>query len=261
MPKNVATTSKNEKAKASDRSPSRGASASTSTPTHNTNTIPTLQQLKQTIETTPGIIKNSADALHHLSSKQWLIPHQDVTCTQLAAILLSLVTANGQRNTSDKISENVSNVIKAVAFLLEEAVVTKYAETIANRLAGNPSMHTTLQTNAEMNNNLLETLETLNKSLQEQIGQVLTVTEKIHKNQNSPPDTITNAPYRDSLVNGAPNNSAYQPPPANITKAKLQNWVNIEACQILAEIQRADDPTGNDTVHLAPDSAGKIKAH
>ena len=147
-----------------------------------------------------------------------------------------------------------------MAFLLEEAVVTKYAETIVNHLAGNPSMHTTSQTNAETNNNLLETLETLNKSLQEQIGQVLTVTEKIHKNQNSLLDTITNTPYRDSLVNGTPNNSTYQPPPMNITEAKLQNWVNIEACQILAEIQRADDPTGNNTVHLAPDSAGKIKS-
>ena len=203
--------------------------------------FPPLHQLKQAIDNTPSIIKNAEDALYHLTTKQWLVPHQDVTSTQLASILLSLVTSSGQCSTSERISENIANVIKAIAFLIEEAVVTKYAETIASHLAGNltlhPTLHPTAQINAETTGNVLETLETLNKSIQEQIKHVKNASEKIHKIQNSLPDMNTNASYRDTLINGTHNNLATQSPPANITKAKLQNRINIEACQILIEVQ------------------------
>ena len=244
MPQNIASTSKNDKAKAHDRPPSHGTpnlnSNLTTTPTLNSPAIPPLHQLKQAIKNTPGIIKNAKDALYHLTTKQWLVPHQDITNTQLASILLSLVTSSGQHSTSEKILENVANVIKAIAFLIKEAMVTRYAETIANHLAGNPTLHltqhTTVQINAETTGNILETLETLNKSIQEQIKHVKN-TEKIHKIQNSLPDMNTNASYRDTLINGTHNNLATQSPPANITEAKLQNRINIEACQILIEVQ------------------------
>ena len=193
MPKNIASTSKNDKAKAHDRPPSCGTpnpnSNPTTTPTLNSPAIPPLHQLKQAIENTPGIIKNTKDTLYHLTMKQWLVPHQDVTNTQLASILLSLVTSSRQCSTSEKILENAANVIKAVAFLIEEAMVTRYTETITSRLAGDPTLHPTLHTtlhttaqiNAETTGNVLETLETLNKSIQEQIEHVKNASEKIHK--------------------------------------------------------------------------------
>ena len=258
MPKNITTTSKNEKAKAADRPPSRCA------PNPNPTTIPPLHQLKQAIKTTPGIIKNAEDALHHLSTKQWLVPHQDVTCTQLAAILLSLVATNGQCSTSDKILENVANIIKAVAFLLEEAVVTKYAKTIAGRLAGNSTLHTATQTNVETSNSIKESLETLNKTLQEQVDHLRVASENIHKIHDSlssiNTNTITNVTYRDTLVNGTLSTHTTQPLPANSIKAKLQNRVNIEACQILVKIQRNNDPSTNDPALPDIDSAGRIKS-
>ena len=258
MPKNVATTSKNEKAKAADHPPSQCA------PNPNPTTIPPLHQLKQAIETTPGIIKNAEDTLHHLSTKQWLVLHQDVTCTQLAAILLSLVATNRQHSTSDKISENVANVIKAIAFLLKEAVVTKYAETIAGRLAGNSTLHTATQTNVETSNSIKESLETPNKTLQEQVDHVRVASEKIHKIHNSlsstNTNTITNVTYRDTLVNGTLSTHMTQPPPVNSIEAKLQNRVNIEACQILVEIQRNNDPSTNDPALPDIDSMGRIKS-
>ena len=148
----------------------------------------------------------------------------------------------------------MANVIKAVAFLLEVAVVTKYAETIAGRLAGNSTLHTATQTNGETSNSFKESL-----TLQEQIGHVLTASEKIHKTHDSlsttNTNTITNLSYRDTLVNGTLSTYTTQPPLANIIEAKLQNRVNIEACQILVEIQRNNDPSVNDPALPDIDSA------
>ena len=131
MPREAAATPKGGKGNLADRPPSRNTTvASTS-----------LQQLKDNVESLPGIIKNAEDRLQHLIKKQWILPEQTVTCTQLAAVLLSLVAAQGARTTTDRISENTANIIKSVAFLLEEVTVAQYAEKIANQLASHPAIN------------------------------------------------------------------------------------------------------------------------
>jgi hypothetical protein len=69
-----------------------------------------------------------------LEGKNWILPKQKVTNTQLAAILLSLVTTLGPHKASDKIPDTVTNVIKVVAYLLEDATVAKYIEKIMHQI-------------------------------------------------------------------------------------------------------------------------------
>src|SRR5258706_11008015 len=115
MLKETTTTPKGEKGKLSDQPPLWSTTmASTS-----------LQQLKSNIECLPGIIKNAEDGLQHLVKKQWLLPEQTVTCAHLATILLSLVATQMPRTSTDRTSDNTANVIKSVAFLLEEVTVTQ----------------------------------------------------------------------------------------------------------------------------------------
>ena len=85
MPREAAATPKGGKGNLADRPPSQSTTmASTS-----------LQQLKDNVESLPGIIKNTEDGLQHLIKKQWILPEQTVMCTQLAAVLLSLIAAQG----------------------------------------------------------------------------------------------------------------------------------------------------------------------
>jgi hypothetical protein len=98
-----------------------------------------LSQLKDTIECTPGIVRNATDARNYLERKQWVLPAQGNTQSTLTIILFSLVAAHEPRITTDKIAETPANVIKAVAYFLEEVTVAEYADKIAaqlNRLTG-----------------------------------------------------------------------------------------------------------------------------
>jgi hypothetical protein len=60
-----------------------------------TTTLPSLSQLKNSIENSPGIIKNASDAHEHLEKKQWLLCKHKNTNTQLATILFSLLATTG----------------------------------------------------------------------------------------------------------------------------------------------------------------------
>jgi hypothetical protein len=100
--------------------------------------LPTLLQLKFAIENAPGVVKNAADAHNYLEQKQWSLPQHKITCSQMATILLTLVSTQGPRKTTDKLPEAIANTIKAVAYLLEEAIVTQYADQIMAQISSAP---------------------------------------------------------------------------------------------------------------------------
>src|SRR5258706_6065324 len=254
MPKEIPAQPKGEKGKLTKRLPLRT----------NTTSFPSLQQLKSNVENLPGIIKNAEDGLQHLLKKQWILPEQTIMCGQLAAILLSLVTTQGPRATADRISDNTANVIKAVAFLLEEATVTQYAEKIANHMANLTTSHNPHPDN-ETSNQIKVTLENLSKTVQSQAENVQKANEKLQELQDSFTHattqiaTNTNLSYRDVLMSGTISRPPTQLPPTSVYEAKLQNRFNIKPCQILMEIQAQmenplTDPTSPDTF-----STGKTK--
>ena len=255
MPKEVAATPKGEKGKPPERPPSQ-LTAAQPTP---------LQQLKSNVENLPGIIKNAEDGLQHLVKKQWLLPEQTVTCEHLATILLSLVAAQAPCTSTDRISDNVANVIKSVAFLLEEATVTQYAEKIANHLASHPSPHTPTRTDTETTDHIKETLDNLNRTIQEHSENARKANEKIQAIQDSlsqvTTQTATNShfSYRDALLNGSSSRPPALTPPANIQEAKIQNRLSIEACQTLIEFQTQAEDTQRDSILADANSTGKIK--
>ena len=225
------------KGKATERPPSRDAP----TPQQ------TLQQLKSDIENSPGVVKNASDARNFLINRQWALNEQQITCSHLATVLLSLVSIQGQRKSTDKLPESIANTVKAVAFLLEESVIAQYADQISARLPSD-------LTNADNNAKLKENLDTLNENMQKHMEKIQKAVEEI-KATPIPSHTVTNLastnsdfPYRDALINNL------QPtllPPTNVHEAKLMNRVNIDARQILIEIQSSDvnpisdDPTDN----------------
>jgi len=53
-----------------------------------------------------------------------------------------LVATHGQRTTSDKLPEATANVIKTVAYLLEEATVALYINSIMERINLNARLNT-----------------------------------------------------------------------------------------------------------------------
>ena len=255
MPKDTSTATKGEKGKLLDRPPSRNTTtASTS-----------LQQLKSNIESLPGIIKNAEDGLQHLVKKQWILPEQTVTCAHLATILLTLVATQSPRTSTDKISDNTANVIKSVAFLLEEVTITQYAEKIANRLASQPAPITHSETDHETTKLVKESLEDLKKTLQNQAETAQKNSKKLQALQDSlaniPLQTATNVKfsYREALMNGTTSRPPALTPPTNIHEAKLQNRLNIEACQTLIEIQSQTENPLHDAAPTDNNSTGKLK--
>ena len=114
--------------KATERTPSRN-------PPPMPPTLPTLKQLKYNIENAPGVVKNAEDTRNYLKQQQWSLPKQKITCSHLVMVLLSLVSIQGPRKTLDKFPDATANTIKAVAYLLEEAVVTQYVDQIKDQVA------------------------------------------------------------------------------------------------------------------------------
>ena len=169
--------------------------------------------------------------MQHLAKKQWILPQQGVTGAQLATILLSTVTAHGQRNAVDKISENTTNTIKAVAFLIEE----------------NMAPITSSRDNDETTKLIKESLENLNRSMQVQTEHLQKATEKLQEIQDSSAQVSpqlhanSNLSYRDALTSGITYHHNTQPPLANGREARIQNRLNIEGRQILIELQPHDE--------------------
>jgi hypothetical protein len=239
MAKETATRFTSDKGKAVERTPSGSAP----------NPPMSLQQLKVGIENTPGIIKNIAEARGHLEKKLWLQPEQDITCQQLSTILLSLVSTQGQRNTTDKLSENTANIIKSVAFLLEET-------TPAQNDGHNPE---------QPYRQVKESIDTLIATVHERTKTLQKTIEEIKLKQNPDPSAGTHThtdpkfSYRGALINGTNFSQSALPPPATIHEARLRNRISIDARQILIEIQyEANDPL-HDAHSEVPNSSGKIK--
>jgi len=187
--------------------------------------------------------------MQYLTKKQWMIPQQGITGAQLATILLSTVISHGQRNAADKISENTTNIIKAVAFLIEE----------------NMAPITSTQDSDEMSKLIKESFENLNKSMQVQTERLQKATKKLQEIQDSSaqvsPQMHTNAnlSYRDALTSGSAYRLFAQPPLVNDREANIQNRLNIEGRQILIEIQSQDEETPCISDPMDLDSIGKIK--
>ena len=231
----------------------------------NTAATTSLQQLKHNIESLPGTIKSAEDRLHHLVKKQWLLAEQTVTCEHLATILFSLVAAQAPRTSTDRLSDNVANVIKSVAFLLEEANVTQYAKKIANHLATHPTTYAPTQTDNKATNHIKEMLNHLNRMIQDHAKNAQKANEKLQAIQDSlslatmQTSTNVNFSYRDALLNRTVSRPPALSPLANIQEAKLVNRLNIEACQTLIEIQTQDGDPQRETILSDPNSTGKIK--
>ncbi len=254
MPKEILAHPKGEKGKLTEWPPLRT----------NTTAFPSLQQLKSNVKNLLGIIKNAEDGLQHLLKKQWICPEQTVMCGQLAAILLSLITTQGPQATADRISNNAANVIKAVAFLLEEVTIIQYAEKIANHMANLPTSHNPHPDN-ETSNQIKETLENLSKTVQSQAENIQKANEKLQEIQDSLTHASTqittnaNLSYRDVLMSRMISHPPTQLPLTSVYKAKLQNRINIEACQILMEIQAQMENPPTDPTSPDAFSMGKTK--
>ena len=155
MPKETSVSPRADKGRVVKCPPSRNTTTAT--------TRPSFQQLKHILETTPGIIKNAEDAMQHLVKKQWLTPQQSVMTTQLVAILLSIVSAHGPRNSSDKLSKNTTNTIKAVTFILEEISAAQHAEKSTSQLTPFTTHQSPAQADNASMNHIKESLDNINK--------------------------------------------------------------------------------------------------
>jgi hypothetical protein len=211
-----------------------------------------------TIENSPGTIKNAQEARNHLEKKQWLLPTQSNTCNTLATILLSLVTPHGQRTASDKIPDTPANTIKAVAFLLEEATIAEYANKILERLSNYTTTTNTNPPDENATSDIKKTLDEINDTAKKQAAALEKTREAIEKLQvqtaNSAQQTAKlETSYRDALIKG--NKLPAHPTPSTPHEAKIQNRLNISACQLLIEIQSdRDDPLK----HAYPDEPNPI---
>ena len=237
-----------DKGKATGRPPSRSV----------TTTQQTLQQLKTDIENTPGVVKTAADACKYLEQKQWSLPQQNITCSHLATVLLLLVTINqGSRKTTDKFSEHTANTIKAVAFLLKEAVVAQYIEQVLDQISQHANnIPTSLGTDTSMQ--VKESIDSLNATMQERVNSLQKVIEDIKSAPSATNLPFTNPEYsyRDALLN---NHQPAHLPPSTIHEARPMNRLNIKACQVLIEIQSESEYPLKDINPTENNPTGMVK--
>ena len=229
---------KKDKARTSPRPPSRSDTVP-----------PSLIQLKNTIKTSPGAVKNATDARNYLENKNYLLSQQHSSTTSLATILLSLVVPSGHRLTTERIPESTANVIKAVALLLEEATAAVYADRIMEKIDQHTTSSTRTPHNEEMlkllqnNSDLLNAISTKHLETIEKTSALVEKFEKLQENVNTQTNTLGLPPtsFRDALIG----NTRRAPPPTPNTplEARLRNRLNIKACQVMVEIQSEhEDP-------------------
>jgi hypothetical protein len=125
----------------------------------------------------------------------------------LATILLSLVATHGQRNATDKTPETPANIIKAVAFLLEEATLAEYANKIVAQIT-----KLTESTNSDPTSNdtmlhIEQAFKVINDTTKKQTETTEKTNTAIEKLQEQTVRTaqrtaILKTSCRDSLVNG-----------------------------------------------------------
>ena len=250
MPKQA--TSSRTKSKSNDTPPSRASSSSPQPPN--------LKQLKADNTKIPGIIKNASDAYEYLESKQWILPGQKITNTHFATILLSLVTTLSPRRATDKSPDTVNNVIKAVAYLLKDAMVAKYVEKITHQLTDLKTLNNTPQSNIETTPHLNDMLTNIHATICKQTDAIQKTNEALEKLQANRTANIDNhqqnLPYREALLNG-------HPPPTQVTtphEARILNRLNISDHQIMLEVQSEKDNILKDAFPHEVDPYGKIKS-
>jgi hypothetical protein len=81
--------------------------------------------------------------------------------TQLSTILFALAATQGPCDSPEKIPDTVSNVIKAVAFPLEEVTVAEYVDKILHQLSEHQAQHTTPAPEPNTTNKITKTLNNL----------------------------------------------------------------------------------------------------
>src|SRR5258706_14323978 len=224
-----------------------------------TTTYPSLQQLKTEIENAPGIVKNATDMRNYLTLKQWSQHEQKITCSHMATILLSMLSATATSKTSDKLPEATANMIKAVAFLLDKAKETQNADQPTDQHADQslPTMP-----NADTPNQIKESIDNLGVNIQEQLENLQKALNEMRAtpapqhmvNDQTNPNPVYS--YRDALLN---NQQPAYLPPTNVHKARLQNRINIESRQILMEIQTDSENPIKDDNSSHGKSMGTIK--
>lgn len=236
MPAEHSKTKTQTARKNSDRPPSSNSNEPTS--------LTPLNQLKTNIAITPGIIKNAEDARAHLIAKQWALPSQEITSSHLSNVLFEVVATQSSRTTTSRIPDAISNIIKAVAFLLEDVTVATYADKIAQQISESlpPPTSTTSDNTAQKINEMLATLtDTLTKQ-SSNLQANNDILEKIHSSQTNkasstpaqPEDHLQPFPtYREALINGRPIVSQ----PEDIREKKILNKLNIGDCQTLIEVK------------------------
>jgi hypothetical protein len=230
------------------------------------NLLPTLEQLKSNIESATGVVKNATEARDLLEKKQWLLPNQKIMYTQLSTVLFSIVATHGPRKSIDKPSEATANVIKAVAFLLEEATVAVYVEKILQQLSNHQASHDTSQNKTVTTSQTHDAIQNLSDMVTKQTDSLQRnsdILEKIQQTQTNQNNEINpqgnqhtlHNTYRDALINGQANNLQL----TTIKEAKIQNRLNISACQTLVEVQTENDRFLKDAFPSEENPIGKIK--
>jgi len=253
MPQDPSVAPRREKTKVSDRNWSTNEPATTTTETTITpadTTQDTLIQLKKSILSEGGLIKNTTDAKKYLASTG-MTPH-DTTFTpgSCVKILLTLIaTSNTKRTASDKIPEKAINIIKATALLLDD--ITSTDETTEAKLQDSNSAnksttgHETtpndmalqdLKTQMETNLDFLKHATANQTEATDKTNALLARMEKICKQSEKSLDAAQNTtsatPYRDALVHGR-NNTIPKTP----TQLRILNRINIKSRQVLIEFE------------------------
>jgi ArsR family metal-binding transcriptional regulator len=122
---------------------------------------------------------------HTWKKRQQILPDQRINNSQLAAILLSLVATNRPHSTMDKISENTSNIIKVVAYLLEEATVAKYIEAITHQITDLQKTNKINTDNTKDSMQIKNMISNLNDALNKHNENIQKATDAIKKIQCS----------------------------------------------------------------------------
>ncbi len=119
--------------------------------------------------------------------------------------------------------------------------------------------------NNQTSNQIKEILKNLSKTVQSQAENVQKANEKLQELQDSFTHTTTqiatnaNLSYRDVLMSRTISCPPTQLPLTSMYKAKLQNRLNIKACQILMEIQAQMENPPTDPTSPDAFSMGKTK--
>lgn len=135
-----------------------------------------------------------------------------------------------------RIPEAKANVIKAVSYLLEGTIVAQYVGQITSQIARHANKNIATPPSFNASSQVKGSIDRLNATMKEPTETLQKANEVIKSNQNPPllathhPFTNLDSSYRDALQS---NRQLAHPPSCNIHEARLQNRLDVDACQIL----------------------------